>query len=47
MLSIHTMKYYADEKQSTDSCYNADELWKHCIKGKNQVTKDHKLHESI
>ena len=34
-------------EQSTDTCYNIDEPWKHHSKGKKLVTKDHMLYDSI
>lgn len=30
-----------------DTCYNADELWKHFAKRKKPDTKDHVLYASI
>ena len=48
MWSIHTMEYYStiNINDSTASCCNVDEPWKHYAKWK-AGTKDHILHDSF
>ena len=42
MWSVHTIDYYpVTKRKKSDRCYNVDEPWKHHVKWKKPVTKDH------
>ena len=43
---IHTMEYYLAMTWSTDTYYNMDEPWKHYVKFKKPLTKDHIFYDS-
>lgn len=36
-----------NKQWSNDTCYNMNELWKHCAKKKKLVKKDYKFYDSI
>ena len=40
--------FFSDQKElSTDTCYSVDEPWRHHVKWKKPVTKDHIFHDCV